>query len=776
MSLLNNRICIILNIILFFLLAFLVMLNFVSIPSNYSNPYLSKQSINVCFDVKSDKNRLVEFEIFPLTVLEKNFNNRVSYSKSLTADYLTVCQQVPLNSKLKEIRFDFGIDKAFYTIKNLIIGDKLFSIEPSYIDLSSDFKIINSSQSEIFFESIGEDPYFVLKHDFSDDNLTYKIHNESYIINNLYYYTALLQTKLSSLTFSLLSFFCLITLFNFRNSFIVRSTIIFYTIFLIYYVLLHKDAVSVYREDYLNAYYRIFISTLPISITIVALAFLSSILKRMYLKIIPTVLGCVLIAFVLADVFTFKQFNVHITISDILKFKSDAIDSFDIIKDFISENKRIVFIFAFLFIFYVNTTIRMFDIKFKTGSFILSCFIIPLFLPQPQKTLWDNMFLNIFQNGQTSYNAKVQYSQGYNYLSYTPNLLTHNGLNLRKNVIVLFVESLSAKESLLYGGENNNLPFLDNIARRNIYFQNYYSNGYNTDSGNFAFLTSLPYLHGKPMLSENYYDNSIIKIFNKNGYRTNIFYSASNIGLLRDIWISSGFDNEYDGTLPTYQNSERLVFNSVPDLDMFKELLNNIDNWHSDKPFFTMVMTTTTHHPYILPITREKDYNKVVSYIDNAINYLYEELDKKKFFDDGILVITGDHRVMNPYTGKELEKYGEIGVSRVPLIIVGVNDQLENIDKNHPMSHTSLGGLLEYLCLPKSTYYAFNYQPYINDSNKEVNPIFYQVHEPEDKVLFLLDNKEYTLYLNGDETYVESNELSEKQKENMLQIVTWLRK
>ena len=129
---------------------------------------------------------------------------------------------------------------------------------------------------------------------------------------------------------------------------------------------------------------------------------------------------------------------------------------------------------------------------------------------------------------------------------------------------------------------------------------------------------------------------------------------------------------------------------------------------------------------------------------------------------------------MNPYTSAERKKFGEFGIARVPLIIVGL-EQRYGI-KNVPFSHSSLSGLLQYLNLPAAQIYEFNQLPIEKTGGPfRSKPILYQFHEPADKMLVLFKNKQYSIYLNGDDTYIDG-QMDQKMQEDILKEITWIRK
>jgi phosphoglycerol transferase MdoB-like AlkP superfamily enzyme len=71
------------------------------------------------------------------------------------------------------------------------------------------------------------------------------------------------------------------------------------------------------------------------------------------------------------------------------------------------------------------------------------------------------------------------------------------------------------------------------------------------------------------------------------------------------------------------------------------------------KPYFIVMQNISLHKPYATPYgNTEKD---ALRYSDKMLYYFYLKLKKEKFFDNGLLVIIGDHRKMEPVQEKEKE-------------------------------------------------------------------------------------------------------------------------
>lgn len=541
---------------------------------------------------------------------------------------------------------------------------------------------------------------------------------------------------------------------------------------------------SIYEVNYFRSIYKIAKTQFLPAIFITSSFLIACNFNQLIIKLIFIVISLILILFYVSDVFTFAEFGSHLAISDAFTFGKDINSSFSIIKHFVTQKNKLFVLSLLLVISSVLLSIIICKNKsrFSRYSLILIPFVIILnfYSPSAELTLHEDLFDNFLTSGIDRVKAEKPYTNN-DVVNYQP-IIEVKGLNKRKNVIVIFTESLSANESKYFGGINDNTPNFDAIASKHLAFYNYYSNGYNTDRGNYSFLTSIPPLHGSRFESkDNFYSStdsstgSVLLHFKNEGYTSNCVFSAESIGDLEKIWKKSGFDNYYDGNDPYYENEERLSFNSVPDKVMFKRVLELIPSWSKNGNFFTFIMTTTTHGPFIIPKTHEFNFHKAIQYFDSSFAYFYNELLKQGFFENGMLVVTGDHRAMVPYTNDEMKKYGLKGFAKVPLLIVG--SDLPNGLNTDQLSHVSLGPLLEYINLKKANHYQFAYLPFAEKKSYSDNFILYQRRTPQDEVI-VIDNKgqEYTVKLNGDDTNFEKNNVSKDFKNGVLNTIKWLRK
>lgn len=95
----------------------------------------------------------------------------------------------------------------------------------------------------------------------------------------------------------------------------------------------------------------------------------------------------------------------------------------------------------------------------------------------------------------------------------------------RPNIVLIFMESMSAHLMKRFGQQKELTPFLDSLYRQSLAFSNFYSSGIHTNHGMYATLYSFP-----SILKRNAMKGSVIPtysglptILKEQGYRTMFF-------------------------------------------------------------------------------------------------------------------------------------------------------------------------------------------------------------------------------------------------------------
>jgi phosphoglycerol transferase MdoB-like AlkP superfamily enzyme len=230
-------------------------------------------------------------------------------------------------------------------------------------------------------------------------------------------------------------------------------------------------------------------------------------------------------------------------------------------------------------------------------------------------------------------------------------VIEHQGQEKRLNVIVVVEESLSAEYLTAFGNKKGITPNLDKLAAESLFFTHLYATGTRTVRGLEAITLSIPPLPGTSIVkrpkNENFFSwGSVMKgkgydnkfIYAGHGYFDNMNYFFANNGFATVDRLNFASDEV------TFDNAW-----GVCDEDLFKKVIKEADKSRQlDKPFFSIVMTTSNHRPFTYPdgkidIPSKSGRDGGVKYADYAIGRLLAKAKKHPWFKDTVFVIVADH-------------------------------------------------------------------------------------------------------------------------------------
>lgn len=260
-----------------------------------------------------------------------------------------------------------------------------------------------------------------------------------------------------------------------------------------------------------------------------------------------------------------------------------------------------------------------------------------------------------------------------------PQRCERNPQPARPNVIIVLVESLSAWQSQLLGSEFNWTPRLDAIARDNHYFTHFYANGFTTGGAEIAIGSGLLPINPPSVIQS--FDNfangsdSLAGQAAASGYES-AFFTPGDTGFLNiGHWLKQiGFDTISGADDPWYAGRKRWQFNSVEDGVFYARFLDWLDHRNSDKPFVSVLLTVSSHPPFLNPLTGKVDPQGSFRYVDEQLGEFHDALQQRGFLDHGLLIIMGDHRTMTPLHEAEFQRFGDRAYARVPMVVSGKLD------------------------------------------------------------------------------------------------------
>ena len=291
---------------------------------------------------------------------------------------------------------------------------------------------------------------------------------------------------------------------------------------------------------------------------------------------------------------------------------------------------------------------------------------------------------------------------------FSPTTEKYFGIDKRKNLIIIQVESLeNAVINQTIGGEEIT-PNLNQLAKDGLYFNNYYTQvgPGNTADAEFSTMNSL-YPLPDDVAFIDYAKNTYIalpQLLVNNGYKTYsmhgdvpTFWNRSNIYPELGYQKAYGLD-DYTVTRPVGQGpsdlgDEDLFSQSLPRLESFKE------------SFMATLITMSLHTPFILPpdlqtlniplqtnLTQTQwEYLQAAHYTDKAIGEFIDGLKENGLYDNSLILIWGDHGSFTDITsalGNPNNVLPELLNSQIPMIIL--NSGLKNQTISEPASHLDI--------------------------------------------------------------------------------------
>ena len=255
--------------------------------------------------------------------------------------------------------------------------------------------------------------------------------------------------------------------------------------------------------------------------------------------------------------------------------------------------------------------------------------------------------------------------------------IQRNETEKKLNVILISVESLSAKYLTRFGEKQNITPFMDDWFKKGKLFTNLYATGTRTDRGLEAITLSIPPTPGRSTVKrpDNSHMFSLGKVFKDKGYDTAFLYGGRGYFDNMNAFFSG---NGYRVVDQTRLSDKEVTFKNawgVCDEDIYNRAVYEAGKAFASKtPFFFHIMTTSNHQPFtfpegkidLLPGEGGTGSGRAggIKYTDYALSRLIKTAEKQPWFEDTLFVVVADHCAESAgKTGLPVEKY------HIPLFI-----------------------------------------------------------------------------------------------------------
>lgn len=242
---------------------------------------------------------------------------------------------------------------------------------------------------------------------------------------------------------------------------------------------------------------------------------------------------------------------------------------------------------------------------------------------------------------------------------------------MHPNVVLVFMESMSADFMSRYGNAENLTPFLDSLADRSICFDSIFSAGIHTNHGVYATLYSFPAIMKRNAMKGAVIQNyvGLPTVLREEGYRTMYFMThESQYDNMNGFFRTNGYDEIY--AQENYPSSKVVNSFGVQDDYLFEYALPVLTRTYEEGiPFFATLMTVSNHPPYVIPpyfSPRSADAEKqIVEYADWALRKFMDEASRQSWFDNTIFVFLADHGKLVGGVDSEMP----LSYNHIPLMI-----------------------------------------------------------------------------------------------------------
>lgn len=223
---------------------------------------------------------------------------------------------------------------------------------------------------------------------------------------------------------------------------------------------------------------------------------------------------------------------------------------------------------------------------------------------------------------------------------------------LKKNVVLISIESLSADFLAHYGNTQKITPFLDSLADKSLMFTNLYATGNRTVRGLEALTLCIPPTAGESIIKRENNKNKFTtgSVFKSKGYDVKFLYGGySYFDNMKDFYEGNGYEIVDRDNFKPEEISFANVW-GVADEDMAKKAIQTMNaEAKSGKPFFNHWMTVSNHRPFTYPNGKidipgdAKSREGGVKYTDYSLRKFFEMAKKQDWYSNTVFVIIADH-------------------------------------------------------------------------------------------------------------------------------------
>lgn len=242
----------------------------------------------------------------------------------------------------------------------------------------------------------------------------------------------------------------------------------------------------------------------------------------------------------------------------------------------------------------------------------------------------------------------------------------------KPNVILILWESFTKKVVDTLIESRQVAPNFDHLKNEGIYFSNIYASGDRTHKGMSAIFSGYPALPNTSIIrfpQKSAKLTLISNLFKQQGYTNTFFYGGDpNYDNYKSYLLHGEFDRITDKDF--FESKDKPTEWGALDGAVARYMGNDFKNWK--QPFFNCWLTLSSHVPYKVPGPAFFEGNDETTKFLNSIHYTDEvvgnfirECKKQAWWENTVIIITADHGIRFPVTGKVIDDF------KIPMLWLG---------------------------------------------------------------------------------------------------------
>ena len=230
--------------------------------------------------------------------------------------------------------------------------------------------------------------------------------------------------------------------------------------------------------------------------------------------------------------------------------------------------------------------------------------------------------------------------------------IANPGGEQRRNIVLVTIESLSAKYLGSFGDTQGLTPNLDALRQQSLFFNNFQATGTRTDRGLEAITLSIPPTPGRSIVKRIGRESGYASLGQQlaaKGYDSVFVYGGRGyFDNMNSFFAGNGYRIVDQSNVPDSEMQFRNAW-GMSDEDLYAQALKLAEQNHAaGKPFFLHLMTTSNHRPYTYPdgridIPSGSGRDGAVKYTDYAIGRFLEQARAQPWFADTVFIFVADH-------------------------------------------------------------------------------------------------------------------------------------